>query len=142
MMKKMYLTLTFVLLCTVITAQAEMRFHLAQEKNIMTVNVKNADDLGAFDITLTYDPEKFTYKNLNPGTFLKQSQRQYTMLGPIKSPGKLNFSFFSTGHSSDKGSTGSGTVAEIVYEGNASSLKIKAVKVSDSFGNRKAARYE
>ena len=125
------------------SAYADNTVGLDKKTDQILVYVKDANNIGAFEIELNYHPTNFQINEIKTGEFLNTSKRKFTLIGPVsKEPGKANFGFFSMGGLDEKGIMGSGIIAVIHCHGDITSAKIRKLKVSDPKGNRKYARYE
>ncbi|MCK4789071.1 MAG: hypothetical protein KAV87_35345 [Desulfobacteraceae bacterium] len=102
--------------------------------NTIDIYYKNAEDLGAFEIELTFPANEFKVIDIQEGELLKSSQRTFSWLGPKFDPeGKVTFGFFSLGNT--EGIYGNGVLAIIEYEGDLSLIAIKSIKATDTKGN-------
>jgi len=116
---------------------------LEKKADQIWVYVKDANNIGAFEIELHHHATNLKINDITPGELLKTSKRKFTLIGPVsKQAGKTNLGFFSMGGLNQKGIMGSGIIAVIHCEGDIASARIKKLKVSDPKGNRKHARYE
>jgi len=112
----------------------QCQFSLNKEAGQMIVSVKGAKDLGAFEMELGFEPAALKIGEISKGALVEKSERTFNMLGPTsEASGKVKFGFFSFGKGG--GISGDGGLAKIKFEGNAASMKIISVKVTDTKGN-------
>jgi hypothetical protein len=123
-----------VLILTSTASAEQVSFSLVQEADQVIVFVKNARDLGAFEIELSSD-QGFIVDRIQKGNLLDTTFRTFSLVGPKVDPaGKLKFGFFSTGY--DEGVNGGGALAEIKIKSDPSSIKITNIKATDSRGKK------
>ena len=102
--------------------------------NTIDIYFSNAQDLGAFEIELTFPANQFKVIDIQEGELLNNSQRTFSWLGPKFDPeGTVTFGFFSLGNA--EGIHGGGVLAIIEYEGDLSLIAIKSIKATDTKGN-------
>lgn len=104
----------------------------------MTVRVRDAEDLGAFQFTLTF-PQAVTFVSADLGPFLGSTGRSARSFPTLVEPGKATFVAISTG--SGPGASGSGVLATVrltLTEGGAADIGVTGALLTDTTGQRRS----
>ena len=104
-----------------------------------SVVITNAEDLGAFEFTLGYNPQLLEVQSVTLGTFPGSSGRTFSTLGPVidGSNGKVSFGAYSVGNTPN-GASGNGVLAIVILKALASgsaTLSFDAGQVSNRMGS-------
>ena len=102
----------------------------------VAVEIANAPELGAFQISLAYAPAVVSVIDVAAGPFLSSTFRNVTCLAPAMSPGLIQYTCVSL-EPTPAGPTGSGTLALFTLQGEAlgaSSLTVLDVVLADIGG--------
>lgn len=98
------------------------------------VSVGDVKNLAIADISVTYDPEVLSFQNITEGGFLRSDGRPTSFLFSVNSKaGKVDLSLSRVGM--EKGVTGSGTLAFLVFQGKkagSSPVNVKVNKLQNS----------
>lgn len=104
----------------------------------LKVNIENAGNLAAFQLTLNYDAELLQRGAISAGDFLSQTGRPVTAFEPIElEPGTVMFQVVS-GPSDKPGASGAGTLATLSFTGlneGLSLVSLPEVVLLDTAGN-------
>ena len=103
---------------------------------VVEVQIANAPELGAFQVSLAYAPAVVSVVDVSAGPFLSSTFRNVTCLAPAMSPGLIQYSCVSL-EPTPAGPTGSGTLAVFTLRGEAvgaSSLIVQDVVLADIGG--------
>jgi len=142
-MKTRFITALFfcilVIALSVPASAGDCQISLKEEYGQAVIHVNNAQDLGAFELELSFDPKALTVNGIEKGVLMEESKRQFSQMGPKIDSGTLKFGFFSFG--SDPGITGNGVLCRIISKGDSESLKIKKLVATDSKGNKVSCKF-
>ena len=83
-------------------------------QSCISVQIAQADNLGAFDFTLSFPATRLAGASASLGPFLGSTDRTVSAVTPNISAGSLTFGAYSTG--SQDGPEGSGTLASVCFE--------------------------
>ena len=103
---------------------------------IVEVAVANVPELGAFQLSLAYEPAIVSVIDVAPGPFLSSTFRNVTCLAPVMMPGLIQYSCVSL-EPTPAGPAGSGTLAIFTLQGEvtgATSLTVVDVVLADIGG--------
>gem|GEM_PF-2419075 len=78
-----------------------------------TLNVQNAENLGGWELLLSFDPAHLALEGVTPGAFLSSTGRATGQLGPLGDPATGQVWIGSYSQGTDTGVTGSGALAQI-----------------------------
>lgn len=99
----------------------------------MELTVGDVKNLALAEISVTFDPEIVSFQNITEGGFLRSDGRPTSFLFSVNSKtGKVDISVSRVGM--DKGVTGSGTLAFLVFQGKkagSSALNVKVNKLQN-----------
>jgi hypothetical protein len=104
----------------------------------VTVMVDDVTNLGAFQITLSYDARIVEFQDVKEGPFLGSSGRQVQCLPPLASEGSIDFTCVTLGSTPD-GPTGSGMLATLTFKpvgSGTSPLHFKQIILADPPADR------
>jgi hypothetical protein len=110
----------------------------------VTVEIKNVENLGAFQFDLIYDPACVMTTGVEIGSFLGSTGRTVAPVGPIYGSNSVTFGAYSLGVAD--GSNGDGTLAIITFDAGSSectsALQLQGIIVTDHDGHSIAATTE
>ena len=111
------------------------------DNSTVAMTVENGKDVGAYEFRITYDPKLVQIDSITPGSYLSDTGRNVSALGPKidNRKGEASFGVFSFG--SGEGACGEGVLAEITYSGSSeASIKLSKVQITDTKGNKLSLR--
>lgn len=108
------------------------------------VDIRDAVDLGAFQLSLGFPPDKLAYRSIRLGSFLGQTGRPVQTFPPVVQSGMV--SYVAVTQPGSPGPSGGGTLAILSFEAiadGAGDLLLSEVRIADSLnGNRFTPRLE
>jgi hypothetical protein len=103
------------------------------------VVVQEVAGLGAYQLTLSYDPDVVTALAAANETFLGSTGRPVSCPPPSFAPGEVTFGCFTIGSPPPNGATGNGVLAGFTFAatcgGGSSAITLAEVTLADALGN-------
>ncbi len=82
--------------------------------NVVVVGLQSGDELGAYEVTVSYDPAVVTPLGIQDGGFLGSTGRSLSCLAAVYGSGTVNFECLTLG-STHLGPTGTGILATVTF---------------------------
>lgn len=115
---------------------ADQQVRLGEEARL-TVRLREAEDLGAFQFTITF-PQTVAFGGIDIGPFLGSTGRSVRVFPPLVEAGKATFIAITSG--SGPGVSGEGVLATVrltLEEGSGADIGLSGVLLTDTTGQRR-----